>query len=115
MDFKMNFIPPSTNALYGYSKRRVFIKPVYRTFKTNMDKILNNVIPSDYKPIESNVNLYVTFYIKGKRKRDLDNMLKALCDSLQPRLIKDDNQIVEIHCKKIRSDIDQTFVSLTED
>ena len=113
MDFNMELIPPSTNALYGYSKGRVFIKPAYRTFKTNMDKILDDVIPLDYTPIESDVNLFVTFYIKGKRKRDLDNMLKALCDSLQPRLIKDDNQIIEIHCKKIRADVDQTFVSLS--
>jgi Holliday junction resolvase RusA-like endonuclease len=79
-----------------------------------MEKVLDDVIPVDYISKDCDVILNVTFCIKGRRRRDIDNMLKALCDSLQPRLILDDNQIIEIHAKKIRSHADATYISICE-
>lgn len=53
--------------------------------------------------IESNIHLYAYFYGCGGRC-DLDNLIKALCDSANKILWKDDRQITQIHAFMERKD-----------
>ena len=55
--------------------------------------------------LETPLHLYVDFYGCGGRC-DLDNLIKALSDSGNEVLWKDDRQIVQIHATMIRQDPD---------
>lgn len=47
------------------------------------------------EPLTGDLVLTVTLYRKGKRRADVDNMLKALADSMNSIVYGDDQQIVE--------------------
>jgi Holliday junction resolvase RusA-like endonuclease len=55
--------------------------------------------------VESLLHLYVTFYGCGGRC-DLDNLIKAVSDSANGVLWKDDKQITQIHAEMVREDAD---------
>ena len=48
-------------------------------------------------PMDAEYALSCHFFAKGKRKMDVDNMLKSVGDGLEGVLFKNDNQIVEVH------------------
>jgi len=45
-------------------------------------------------------------------KPDLDNVAKAILDALNDIVYKDDNQVVELHIKKLYSDIPRVVVKI---
>ncbi len=49
---------------------------------------------------EANLMICTTFYIADKRKRDLDNLVKNVCDALNEVVYKDDSQIVRLLAAK---------------
>jgi Holliday junction resolvase RusA-like endonuclease len=54
-------------------------------------------------------------YFKDKRKRDVDNHLKSLLDSLEGIMFVDDSQIYEIIARKtIGCPENRTVISLAE-
>ena len=52
------------------------------------------------KPAEGRVELNVEVFPKSKRKYDLDNLLKCLCDSMQGTAYYDDSQIHKLTMEK---------------
>ena len=52
------------------------------------------------KPMEGDVELWVTFYFKTKRKRDLDNANKLWQDALAGVVYHDDSQIAHLHLER---------------
>lgn len=96
---ELPFLPISVNACFRASRRGgVYKSKRYREFLATMDEFFSK---AEYEMLEGDLVLEVEFQCKSKRKRDLDNLLKSLIDSLEKRLFENDNQIVEIRAKKL--------------
>jgi len=53
------------------------------------------------RPLQGPIRVSVDFFVPDKRRRDLDNLFKALFDALKyANVYVDDDQIVEIHAFK---------------
>lgn len=52
------------------------------------------------KPLEGDIELWVTFYFATKRKRDLDNANKLWQDALAGIVYLDDSQIAHLHLER---------------
>lgn len=114
MKIELPFLPLSVNACFRASKTgSVYKSKRYREFTAIMDEFFEKI---DYEMLEGDLVLKVDFECKSKRKRDLDNLLKSLIDSLEGRLFENDSQIIEIHAKKqIGCESDKTFIHLYQD
>jgi len=111
IEFELPLLPPSVNACFRTTKRGgIYRSKKYREFLTTMDQFFETV---EYEILKGDIIFTVEFECKSKRKRDLDNLLKSLIDSLEGRLFENDSQLVEIHAKKkIGCDGDKTFIHL---
>ena len=106
-------LPPSVNSIYRSFRGRVCLSKTYKDFQTKMKDILEKRI--DISPMTGPIALEVKFHISDRRKHDLDNLLKALIDTLQPICFADDNQIVSISAVKIMNcESSITLVKITE-
>jgi len=113
MKIELPFIPLSVNACWRASRSgHVYKSKRYREFLKEMDTFFETI---EYVKLEGELILVVDFECRTKRRRDLDNLLKSLIDSLEGKLFENDYQIVEIHCKKIIGcKEDKTILSLIE-
>ena len=96
MNVFINCTPPSVNHAYKAYRGRVVLSKQAREFK----QIVSNSLPEDYTKIIGRVKLEVKFMFKDKRKRDIDNYLKVLIDSIKGVLFEDDDQVYELHVVK---------------
>jgi len=87
--------PPSLNTYYRYVNGRVLISRKGRAYKEMIAHIMRHMAPSDH-PVELNVEVFPP----DKRKRDLDNLLKCLCDSMQGHAYRNDSQIHKLTMEK---------------
>jgi crossover junction endodeoxyribonuclease RusA len=53
------------------------------------------------KPYSCDVLVELDFLLPDRRKRDLDNLSKAVLDSMNKIVWKDDNQVVDLRIQKI--------------
>ena len=90
--------PPSVNHIWGRrGANRSYIKPEYRAFLNNVSLIVGRT-----RLIEAEA-YRVTFIAipPDRRKRDLDNIFKAVFDSFtRCGLWKDDSKVKEIHARR---------------
>jgi Holliday junction resolvase RusA-like endonuclease len=104
ISFKLDFIP-STNEYFAYpSVKRQFISHIK----------LNNEIKE--LRISRPIRLSIVIKDRNAKKRDLDNYLKCLIDSLVAlKIIKDDRLIYEIKAKKAKwnKDFIQVKIKIT--
>ena len=89
-------VPPSVNHSYRAYRGRVVLSARAREFK---QRVADN-LPADFNKITGKVKLEITFSFKDRRKRDIDNYLKVLLDSLKGLAFEDDDQIYELTVKK---------------
>jgi crossover junction endodeoxyribonuclease RusA len=94
---ELPLVPPSVNACYRSYKNRVYKSKKYREFEKEMNTYFEN---NKYEMLEGTLALDVTFYIKG-RDKDIDNLLKALIDTLEGNVFENDKHIIDLHAKKI--------------
>lgn len=60
------------------------------------------------------VSLSLEFYMPDRRRRDIDNMAKAVMDGLNGVLYHDDYQVVRLECvKSVDKDDPRTVVTMT--
>lgn len=87
----------SINHLYNRTKNGCFVNKTAKKYKDNVYYLLHN-----FKKFGSqNVQLEIIIHPPDKRKRDLDNILKIVFDSLEfSKIIENDFQIVELCVKK---------------
>lgn len=105
--FHIPTLPPSVNHIYGQSRRGGRFK-VQAVLDFVQEAGLYLKRPK--QPIAEPVRLSVIFKIRDKRRRDLDNLLKILCDTLVELLvIEDDSLIVKINATKKPGDTDGVF------
>jgi len=91
--------PPTVNHYWGTAGKRRYIKPEGIRFRLNVAKHCYGK-----KRMDGELAVYATIYPPDKRRRDLDNVLKALLDALQHAgCYDDDTQIGELHI--LRGDV----------
>lgn len=90
--------PPSVNDYWGVStahktKKQIwFVKPAGKAFR---DEVYYKI--HQKKPLEGKLELRIVAFPPDNRRRDLDNLLKATCDSLEyANVVSNDYQF----CKK---------------
>ena len=96
MNVFINCIPPSVNHAYRAYRGRVVLSKRAREFKEHVA----NSLPEDFIKISGKVRLAVRFMFKDNRKRDIDNYLKVLLDSIKGICFDDDDQVYELYVAK---------------
>ena len=97
--------PPSVNHLYSRSRYGVYLKPEAKKYRRQVtDCVLEQV--GITKPLEGDVMMTLALYPPDAKRRDIDNGLKIICDSIQHAgLLSDDSQIkhlvVSMHPKEV--------------
>ena len=99
--------PPSTNRLWrcptsGPLRGRHLLSPEARQYKDNAQTILDAL---DVEPIPGHVAVDMVAHPPDRRRRDLDNIIKIILDSLKGRAFGDDSNVVDIHIR--RGDVEQ--------
>jgi len=108
IDFFLPILPPSTNNLYAVKRNGQRYK---KDTVLDFEKIAYLMLPK--RPMmEEHCRAVIEFRCNDRRtwsRRDIDNMLKALLDSMQlVKMLKNDSLILEIRTKKILSTREST-------
>jgi Holliday junction resolvase RusA-like endonuclease len=94
------------NARHGLMRGRIVLTARYRDALL-FSQILVGAAMKGRQPITGRVALVATFHEPDrKRKRDVTNYAKLLCDALSPAAILDDSQIDD--ARYVRGDVDKT-------
>ena len=90
--------PPSVNTYWRHVGPRVLISKHGRQYRTDVCKQLRR---RGVEPIEGDLIVDIVINPPDRRRRDVDNVLKALLDSLQfGGAFEDDSQIVRLSIEK---------------
>lgn len=119
LSITINNIPVSVNAFYRTYKNRVILSKRGRQYKKDMRDIIrdalrcNGMCLDSFEKISCPIELDINIYFKDKRKRDIDNYLKSLLDSIEDTLIVNDTQIQSLSIRKhIGHGLDQTSFTI---
>lgn len=86
--------PPQANHLYTIARGRKILSTKGREYK---ETVRYNCIAQRWRdPLDGELSVTVTAY-RPRKAGDLDNVLKAVLDSVKGYLWHDDKQVVEIH------------------
>ena len=98
--FELPF-PPSVNRLWRFSGKRMYLSKKYAEWrKTAIWEIKRQFVFRD--PITSSYSLTLLVRRPDKRKRDLDNLFKAISDALVDVGVIEDHNCVELHAKWVK-------------
>ena len=102
--------PPSLNRYYRAVGSRVLISSEGRRYREEVIRIMRM---SGVPRHEMKLRITIHAYPPDRRRRDIDNLLKATFDALQHGgAYSDDSQIVELHAWK-HEPIDESFLIVT--
>lgn len=105
--------PPSINRYWRRRGSQYFISKEGQDFRKNVI-LLCKEIP---KIFDKNDKLFINIKASppDKRRRDIDNILKALMDSLQhAEVYHDDNQINKIHIERQSTFLSNVTINLSK-
>lgn len=92
-------VPPSINHYYRSVRGRVIISKRGRVYRETVCALVAE--KGFAKTLEGKVAIKIDFFPPDRRRRDADNVLKALLDSLQAaQLFYDDSQIHDLSIRK---------------
>jgi Holliday junction resolvase RusA-like endonuclease len=97
--YEMPFLPPSVNACYRSYGNRVVKSAKLKVFEQEIIRYFDSQ-EEEITMLEGKLKLTVSFYLKGRRSIDIDNLLKALLDGMENILFENDKMIFEIHAEK---------------
>ena len=95
IEFEIPSVPPSVNHAYGQARYgRRYIKKAGKEFKATVTELFNRIdVPKEL--YTGRIKIKFIIYFGTRRKRDLDNCMKILWDSLEGNLFENDAQIDE--------------------
>lgn len=103
--------PPSVNHYYRRTSGRVFITAKGVAYRTAVSLSCIDYQHSFKKEDRLSVTIYA--YPPDNRRRDLDNILKCLLDSLEKaQVFVDDSQIDELIVRRMRPKHDKVVVNI---
>ena len=87
--------PPSVNHIWRRVGRRMYLTPEAHNYKANVREIVR--ARGRPQPLRGSIAVTIRAYMPDKRKRDIDNLIKIILDSLTYAGIwGDDNQVDRI-------------------
>ena len=90
--------PPSVNHYYRRVGPRTLISREGRRFR---ERVCSLLAASGVRPMAGPLRVEIEVYPPDRRRRDIDNMQKALLDALEHgRAFRDDSQIVELKIER---------------
>lgn len=90
--------PPSVNRMWRMFRNRWLISKVGREYRKAVAEQIQ--IQDAAKELKGALRVSITAYRPDNRKRDLDNLYKAVLDSLtHAKVWEDDSQIVDLRIK----------------
>ena len=92
-------VPPSANAMYRPAKGRHIVKSqVYKDWL----EAHKYEVRARFKPVSEKVPVRVSLIVNVGRQRDLDNLVKPICDLLQySGVLPDDRWVDEITMNRV--------------
>jgi crossover junction endodeoxyribonuclease RusA len=90
--------PPSNNTYYRHVGSKVLLSEAGRKYR----KAVADIVLVSFARLrsESDLKVAIRFIQPDRRRRDVDNLLKGLFDSMQHAgVYKDDSQIKSLHCE----------------
>jgi Holliday junction resolvase RusA-like endonuclease len=105
--WKVPFLPPSMNKLYGinFQKRSVYMMPEARDWKTKAKMCIGNFPITGNDKLSFSLNVYTNWYYKNNnlKKSDIQNLIKVVVDAVSERLSFDDSQVFSFSAVKHQS------------
>ncbi|MDD5598718.1 MAG: RusA family crossover junction endodeoxyribonuclease [Victivallaceae bacterium] len=97
MEFELPY-PPSVNHYYRHVGPRVLISRAGRKYR---ETVITRFRSCGIEALNGDIELWLEAYPPDRRRRDLDNLMKCVLDSLQHAgAYHDDSQIVRITAEK---------------
>ena len=94
-------IPPTVNHYYVRTIRGMVIGKKGVAFRKETLLLFHTLFPS-HKVFDGKLKVDIKFIPPDRRRRDVDNILKCLLDSLEKASIyKDDSQIIDLRVRKL--------------
>lgn len=112
MEYLLKIKAISHNSYYRIYRNRYIISPAGQEFRKNITELLLKYKPEcvDYK-----IKLGILFAFTDNRKRDLDNLQKAVIDACKGILFTDDSQIFELKTMKaLQQPEDAIYIQITK-
>lgn len=112
-----DIIPPSVNTYWRSTCKKnypiVYLSKKGKEFKAALKILIQRKMYKDnFSIIEEKCEVTIKYYYKGKRHKDIDNILKVLLDSLNGVLIKDDSLITVLHVFKFPAKKNMLFLNV---
>jgi crossover junction endodeoxyribonuclease RusA len=85
--------PPTVNNYYTHTRNGVFISKKGRQYKSAVEADIREQAPDVY--ITDKVAITVYMFPPDRRKRDLDNYMKALQDSISKAGLWEDDSLID--------------------
>lgn len=108
------FCPPSVNTYYRRGQNTTYLTKKGKDFKSDMLDYLMVVLKYKEKPLEDRLKVSIEINFKEKRKRGVDNYNKAILDSFNKVIWKDDEQIDELTTKKSYGNKENSIVMVVQ-
>lgn len=90
-------VPPSVNGMYIHSRWGTRLTPAAEAYRQEAVLRAREALRGAQWPSRACYRLTVDVWFANRRRRDLDNTLKVLQDSLAAALGFNDSQITELH------------------
>jgi crossover junction endodeoxyribonuclease RusA len=105
--------PPSVNSYWRRNGSRYFVSAKGIQYRKEVFFIAYDVRANSIFPKDERISVSIKAYPPDKRKRDLDNILKSLLDSLQHAgVYDDDSQIDKLYIERYTPLNSQVIVTI---
>lgn len=106
--------PPSVNHYWRHQNGRHHISAEGRSYRQIVAVTARLKAQID-APLEGRLSAMITAWPPDRRRRDLDNVLKALLDALEhAKIYHDDSQIDHLTIERGRARLGRVLVTITE-
>lgn len=103
-------IPPSVNHAYQFTRNGNYKSSAYKRWWVEAQTAFN-IQHEEINTMTGRLSVEYLISFGDKRKRDIDNYLKATTDFLEAmEVFENDNQIDDIHVKRMNGEVEFTGV-----
>jgi Holliday junction resolvase RusA-like endonuclease len=106
LNWKFN-INPVAASRPRVGKWGAYYTGTYKEFREKASEIVWETIGKDFEPIDTELAVSIELYVKRPKtterewpKADIDNFAKAVLDTMNGKIWKDDSQITSLHVSK---------------